>query len=65
MRKHYEKPEIVFMQLRPEEKLAACRWDVGFTTSGGNTCTKTFQQMTGTMYTLCMADYNNAAVSGS
>jgi hypothetical protein len=63
MKKAYQKPEIVFMHLRPEEKLAVCEWPVGFTSSGGG-CAKTWQEVPA-YRDMCMSMYNNAVVSGS
>lgn len=64
MKKVYEKPEIAFVQLRPEERLAVCSWPTGFTSTASYTCTQTWADVSG-WQTTCTAAYNNSTTSGS
>lgn len=63
MKKKYVKPEIIFMKLKPEERLAACDWPVGFMASDGS-CQKTWAQYPA-MAQMCTSLYNNAPSASS
>ena len=62
MKKTYQKPEIVFMHLRPEERLAACQWPIGFWS--GASCTQAWSAVPQVSAT-CISMYNNAPTAGS
>lgn len=65
MKKKYEKPEITYIQLRPEEKLAVCSWPTGFVTLNGHReCNKLWSDVR-LMYNQCLANSNNSSTSGS
>lgn len=62
MKKKYQKPEITFMELRPEEKLAVCSWPTGY--NNVKTCHKPWSDVPH-MYSQCLAASNNSSTSGS
>lgn len=64
MKKAYERPTAIFMELRPEEKMAVCEWPVGFTTTGGVGCSQNWSEVAA-YSAMCLGMYNNAQQSGS
>ena len=67
MKKTYMKPEVAFMKLRIEERLAACNWPGGFTDTDTYKCSGTAWVDSGdtTVQALCRSLVNNAPISGS
>ena len=64
MKKPYERPTAILMELRPEEKMAVCEWPIGFTTTGSTGCSQTFADAI-LYHDLCLGLYNNAQTTGS
>jgi len=63
MKREYCKPTLFRMELRPEERLAACDWPIGFNFSEVS-CVKTFAEVQG-WQVVCQNAYNNAPTIGS
>ncbi len=64
MKKKYTKPTLNFMELRPEEKIALCSWNVGVLAGAVPGCTSSVYSSYPEAYRFLCA-INNAPASGS